>query len=143
MAQVQYITREFIPRVDLTTLGNTFNTLEQGHQAAIQAASDLKATIATLPMDAQEDGFKEKLVNEINQTVDDNTLYGNSYGEYYNGQRNLDKKWYIQYDSDHYSGYFARRNYKEYQSIKDAYEDIHPLERRRYLANGNLYSIYW
>ena len=80
MTQVQYITREFIPRVDLTTLGNTFNTLEQGHQAAVQAASDLKATIATLPMDAQEDGFKEKLVNEINQTVDDNTLYGNSYG---------------------------------------------------------------
>lgn len=80
MAQVQYITRDFIPRVDLTTLGNTFNTLEQGHQAAVQAASDLKATIAELPMDAQEDGFKEKLVNEINQTVDDNTLYGNSYG---------------------------------------------------------------
>ena len=80
MAQVQYITREFIPRVDLTTLGNTFNTLEQGHQAAVKAASDLKATVAALPMDAQEDGFKEKLVNEINQTVDDNTLYGNSYG---------------------------------------------------------------
>lgn len=80
MAQVQYITREFIPRVDLTTLGNTFNTLEQGHQAAVQAASDLKATVAALPMNAQEDGFKEKLVNEINQTVDDNTLYGNSYG---------------------------------------------------------------
>ena len=80
MVQVQYITREFIPRVDLTTLGNTFNTLEQGHQAAVKAASDLKAVIAELPMDAQEDGFKEQLVNEINQTIDDNTLYGNSYG---------------------------------------------------------------
>lgn len=80
MAQVQYITREFIPRVDLTTLGNTFNTLEQGHQAAVKAASDLKAVVAELPMDAQEDGFKEQLVNEINQTIDDNTLYGNSYG---------------------------------------------------------------
>lgn len=80
MAQVQYITRDFIPRVDLTTLGNTFNTLEQGHQAAVKAASDLKAVIAELPMDAQEDGFKEQLVNEINQTIDDNTLYGNSYG---------------------------------------------------------------
>ena len=80
MAQVQYITRDFVPRVDLTTLGNTFNTLEQGHQAAVKATSDLKAVVAELPMDAQEDGFKEQLVNEINQTIDDNTLYGNSYG---------------------------------------------------------------
>lgn len=80
MAQVQYITREFIPRVDLTTLGNTFNTLEQGHQAAVQAASDLRAAVGQLDMNEDEDEFKEQLVNEINQTIDDNTLYGNSYG---------------------------------------------------------------
>ena len=94
--------------------------------------------------------FAER-TNSINEWPNYIKLYSGTYhqfvelryGEYYNGQRNLDKKWYIQYDSDHYSGYFARRNYKEYQSIKDAYEDIHPLERRRYLANGNLYSIYW
>lgn len=61
------------------------------------------------------------------------------YGEYYNGQRNPDKKWYIKYDS----GYFESRKYKEYQSIKDLYEDIHPLERRRYLTNGNIYQIGW
>ena len=80
MVQVQYITREFIPRVDLTTLGNTFNTLEQGHQAAVQAASDLKTAVSQLDMNEDEDEFKEQLVNEINQTIDDNTLYGNSYG---------------------------------------------------------------
>ena len=80
MRTFQYIARDYVPRVDLQTLGSTFNTLEEGHQAAVKAASDLKATIAELPMNAQEDSFKEKLVNEINQTVDDNTLYGNSYG---------------------------------------------------------------
>lgn len=80
MAQVQYITRNFIPRVDLTTLGNTFNTLEQGHQAAVQAASDLKTAVGQLDMNEDEDSFKEQLINEINQTIDNNTLYGNAYG---------------------------------------------------------------
>ena len=46
----------YIPSVDLTTLGNTFNTLEEGHKKAIQTASELE------------------------NTIDNNTIYGNAYG---------------------------------------------------------------
>lgn len=92
-----------------------------------------------------------EITNRINEWPNYIKLYSETYhqfvklnyGEYYNGQHNSDKKWYIRYDSDHYSEYFAKIDYKKYQSIKDAYEDIHPLERKRYLSNGNIYSIYW
>ena len=59
----------YIPSVDLTTLGNTFNTLEQGHKEAVKAASDLEITVANLPMNEDEDGFKQQLVNEIKNTI--------------------------------------------------------------------------
>ena len=96
------------------------------------------------------ESFVER-TNRINEWPNYIKLYSKTYrkfvelhyGECYNGELNHDKKWYINYDSDHYSGYFTRRNYKEYQSIKDAYKDIHPLERKRYLANGNVYKIGW
>lgn len=80
MAQVNYISRDYVPRVDLNTLGNTFNTLEEGHQAAVKAASDLEIAVSQLDMNEAEDGFKEQLVNEIRDTIDSNTLYGNAYG---------------------------------------------------------------
>ena len=71
---------DYVPPVDLQTLGTTFNTLEKGHQEAIKVASDLETAIAKLPMNEAEDGFKQQLVGEIKQTIDNNTLYGNAYG---------------------------------------------------------------
>lgn len=79
MRNFEYTSRAYIPSVDLNTLGNTFNTLEQGHKETIKAASDLKTFVSTLDMNEAEDGFKQSLVNDIQKTIDDNTLYGNSY----------------------------------------------------------------
>lgn len=79
MRNFEYTSRAYIPSVDLNTLGNTFNTLEQGHKETIKAASDLKTFVSTLDMNEAEDGFKQALVNDIQKTIDDNTLYGNSY----------------------------------------------------------------
>ena len=79
MNTVQYIRREFVPTVDLQTLGNAYSNLEQGHQAAVQAASDLQAAVGALDMNEAEDGFKQQLVSEIQDTIDNNTLYGNSW----------------------------------------------------------------
>ena len=70
----------YVPSVDLTTLGNTFNTLEEGHKKAIQTASELENTIAKLEMDESESGFKEGLIADIQNTIDNNTIYGNAYG---------------------------------------------------------------
>lgn len=70
----------YVPSVDLTTLGNTFNTLEEGHKQAIQTASELENTIAKLEMDESESDFKESLIADIQNTIDNNTIYGNAYG---------------------------------------------------------------
>lgn len=79
METFKYINREYTPSVDLTTLGKTFDTLEQGHQNAVKAASDLRTTIAGLDMNEADDDFKQQLINEIETTIDNNTVYGNSY----------------------------------------------------------------
>lgn len=79
MRTFSYISREYVPSIDLTTLGQTYNTLEQGHQEAVKASSDLEAAVAQLDMNEAEDGFKQQLINEIKTTVDENSIYGNSY----------------------------------------------------------------
>lgn len=79
METFKYINREYTPSVDLTTLGKTFDTLEQGHQDAIKAASDLRTAVASLDMNEADDDFKQQLINEIETTIDNNTVYGNSY----------------------------------------------------------------
>lgn len=80
MKTFQYSTRDYTPSVDLEVLGKTYDTLEQGHKEAIKAASDLETVVAGLEMNEAEDGFKQQLINEIKTTVDNNTIYGNSYG---------------------------------------------------------------
>ena len=79
MKTFKYEAREYVPGVDLNILGKTFDTLEQGHKEAVKAASDLETTIANIPLNEAEDGFKQQLLNEIRNTVDENTVYGNSY----------------------------------------------------------------
>ena len=79
MKTFKYEAREYVPSVDLNILGKTFDTLEQGHKEAVKAASDLETTIANIPLNEAEDGFKQQLLNEIRTTVDENTVYGNSY----------------------------------------------------------------
>ena len=79
METFKYINREYTPSVDLTTLGKTFDTLEQGHKEAVKTASELKSVIAALDMNEAEDGFKQSLLDEIESTIDNNTIYGNSY----------------------------------------------------------------
>lgn len=74
------INQEYVPSVDLKTLGDTFNTLEKGHQEAVKAESELKTAIGNLPMNEQEEYYKDMLVQDIKTTVDNNTIYGNKYG---------------------------------------------------------------
>lgn len=79
MNTVRYVTREYVPSVDLNTLGKTFDTLEQGHKEAVKAASDLEVTMANLPLNEAENEWRQQKINEIKKTIDDNTIFGNSY----------------------------------------------------------------
>ena len=80
MKTFKYTARNYVPNADLNTLGKTFDTLEQGHKEAVKTASELETAIANLDMNEAEDGFKQQLANEIKTTIDENTIYGNSYG---------------------------------------------------------------
>lgn len=79
MKTFEYATREYVPSVDLNTLGQTFSTLEQGHKEAVKAASDLEVTMANLDLNEAENKYRQQKINEIKQTIADNTIYGNSY----------------------------------------------------------------
>lgn len=78
MKSFNYINTEYVPTVDLNTLGNTFNTLEQGHKEAIKTASNLQAEMAKLNLNEAENEWRQQKISEIQQTIDDNTIFGNS-----------------------------------------------------------------
>lgn len=79
MKTFDYISREYVPSIDLNTLGKTYDTLEQGHKEAVKAASDLEVTMANLDLNEAENEWRQQKINEIKETVAENTIYGNSY----------------------------------------------------------------
>lgn len=78
MKGFNYINTEYVPTIDLNTLGNTFNTLEQGHKEAIKTASNLQAEMAKLELNEAENEWRRQKISEIQQTIDNNTIFGNS-----------------------------------------------------------------
>ena len=78
MKGFNYINTEYVPTVDLNTLGNTFNTLEQGHKEAIKTTSNLQAEMAKLELNEAENEWRQQKISEIQQLVDNNTVFGNS-----------------------------------------------------------------
>lgn len=78
MKGFNYINTEYVPTVDLNTLGNTFNTLEQGHKEAIKTASNLQAEMAKLELNEAENEWRQQKISEIQQLIDNNTVFGNS-----------------------------------------------------------------
>lgn len=79
MRTFQYINRDIVNPIDLNTLSKTYSTLEQGHQQAVKAASDLQIEMAKLPLNEAEDAWRQQRISEIQQTIADNTTFGNAY----------------------------------------------------------------
>ena len=80
MRTFQYINRDIVNPIDLNTLSKTYSTLEQGHQQAVKAASDLQTVMAQLDLNEAEDAWRQQRISEIQQTIADNTTFGNAYG---------------------------------------------------------------
>lgn len=75
----QNVKRDLVPPVDLQVLGNTYNTLQQGHIKAVELGSQLRTQIANLPLNEKESQFKEELGNEIESVIEGNSIGGNAY----------------------------------------------------------------
>lgn len=73
------IQQPHIPSYNLEVVSNAYNKLNEGHIQAIQAQSELQSAIAQLDLNETEEDFRQSLVSEINQTVQDNTRYNNAY----------------------------------------------------------------
>ena len=80
MKNFNYINREYVNPIDLNVLGKTYNTLEQGHQEAIKATSELETAMANLNLNEAESQWRQQKIADIKKTVADNTTYGNAYG---------------------------------------------------------------
>lgn len=141
MKQFSYISRNYVPSVDLNTLGRTFDTLEQGHKEAIQSASQLKATIANLPLDPSENGWRQQYIDKIDQTVRDNTLFGNSYGALDNL---IAEAGDIASDAGMIGRLQANQAHKEYEARVDAmnipegYKQMYKEENPYYYKDGSV-----
>lgn len=71
--------RQQVNPIDLTTLAKTYNTLEQGHQQAIQTKSQIDAQLAQLDLNEAEDSWRQEQLNKMRTALNENMQYGNAY----------------------------------------------------------------
>ncbi len=133
MEQFQYKAKQYVPRVDLNTLGKTIDTLEKGHKEAVKTASNLETAIANLDMNSVEDGFKQELVNNIKTTIDENTIYGNSYGAL---DDLIEQSGKLMSDPRVTGRLKAQQAYKSYISEIDKNKDLTETDKAYFLYNN-------
>lgn len=117
MRTFQYINRDIVNPIDLNTLSKTYSTLEQGHQQAVKAASDLQTAMAQLELNEAEDAWRQQRINEIQQTIADNTTFGNAYGAL---DDIIAKAGDLSSDAGMIGRLRAQQDYKAYQQKIDA-----------------------
>ena len=134
--------RQQVNPIDLNVLARTYNTLEQGHQQAIQTKSQIDAQLAQLDLNEAEDAWRQEQLNKVRNALTENMQYGNAYsslddivGTYGNitsspgmiGRlraqqdykayiNNLDKRTDL---SEDYKNYYRAVNKYNYQDITD------------------------
>ena len=82
MKTFQINEQPFVAPIDLQTLNTTYSNLQTRHNEAIKATSELKTAIANLNLNESEENFRQQLVFDIENTIDNNTRFGNSAGAY-------------------------------------------------------------
>lgn len=136
MKFADYIQREVVNPVDLQILDKTYNTLEQGHQSAIQATSALQAEMAKLDLNEAESGWRQQKIDEIKATLENNSYMGNAYhalddltrlsGDLFSNPELLGR---LQ----------AQKDYKDYINNLDRRTDL-TEEKKEYYRDVNKYS---
>jgi len=136
------IFRQQVNPIDLNVLARTYNTLEQGHQQAIQTKSQIDAQLAQLDLNEAEDAWRQEQLNKVRNALTENMQYGNAYSsldnivgtygditsspgmigrlraqqDYKAYMNNLDKRTDL---SEDYKNYYRTVNKYNYQDITD------------------------
>lgn len=134
--------RQQVNPIDLNVLARTYNTLEQGHQQAIQTKSQIDAQFAQLDLNEAEDAWRQEQLNKVRNALTENMQYGNAYSslddivrtygditsspgmigrlraqqDYKAYMDNLDKRTDL---SEDYKNYYRTVNKYNYQDITD------------------------
>lgn len=134
--------RQQVNPIDLNVLAKTYNTLEQGHQQAIQTKSQIDAQLAQLDLNEAEDAWRQEQLNKVRNALIENMQYGNAYSslddivgtygditsspgmigrlraqqDYKAYMNNLDKRTDL---SEDYKNYYRTVNKYNYQDITD------------------------
>lgn len=134
--------RQQVNPIDLNVLARTYNTLEQGHQQAIQTKSQIDAQLAQLDLNEAEDTWRQEQLNKVRNALTENMQYGNAYSslddivrtygditsspgmigrlraqqDYKAYMNNLDKRTDL---SEDYKNYYRAINKYNYQDITD------------------------
>lgn len=134
--------RQQVNPIDLNVLAKTYNTLEQGHQQAIQTKSQIDAQLAQLDLNEAEDSWRQEQLNKVRNALTENMQYGNAYSslddivgtygditsspgmigrlraqqDYKTYMNNLDKRNDL---SEDYKNYYRAVNKYNYQDITD------------------------
>ena len=134
--------RQQVNPIDLNVLARTYNTLEQGHQQAIQTKSQIDAQLAQLDLNEAEDAWPQEQLNKVRNALTENMQYGNAYSslddivgtygditsspgmigrlraqqDYKAYMDNLDKRTDL---SEDYKNYYRAVNKYNYQDITD------------------------
>lgn len=134
--------RQQVNPIDLNVLAKTYNTLEQGHQQAIQTKSQIDAQLAQLDLNEAEDTWRQEQLNKVRNALTENMQYGNAYSslddivgtygditsspgmigrlraqqDYKTYMNNLDKRNDL---SEDYKNYYRAINKYNYQDITD------------------------
>ena len=64
--------------VDLNVLASSYNTLEKGHQQAVDTSAAYITALGDLPVNEAERPYIQKHINSIQQTINNEKVY-NSY----------------------------------------------------------------
>lgn len=65
--------------IDLNVLASTYNTLEKGHQQAVDTSAAYITALGDLPVNEAERPYIQKHINSIQETLNNEKIYGNAY----------------------------------------------------------------
>lgn len=122
--------------IDLNTLAKTYNTLEQGHQQAIQTKSQIDAQLAQLDLNEAEDGWRQEQLNKMRTALNENMQYGNAYSAIDDVVRTYGD---ISSNAGMIGRLRAQKDYKEYLTNLDKRQDLSE-DKKNYFREVNQYN---
>ena len=121
--------------IDLNVLASTYNTLEKGHQQAVDTSAAYITALGDLPVNEAERPYIQKHINSIQQTINNEKVYGNAYAALDNIKLLAAK---INSDPGLKGRIKAEADYQNYMKLLDADKTINESDKE-YFREYNKY----